>query len=105
MVRRNQPEFAYDLSRAGEMRACLGPLENRVVPFYASGMSESVHRSCKCGAIYRRTESMAPSREMSSFECAVCGVTMEHWNTAWVPAYRLIAGPVAVSDESRQPNS
>lgn len=54
------------------------------------------NRHCKCGAIYRRTESMAPAREMNSFQCAVCGATMEAWNTAWVPSYRLIVGPVRV---------
>src|SRR4051812_44820888 len=47
------------------------------------------HRHCKCGAIYRRTKAMAPRREMNSFECLVCGETMESWNTAWVPTYRL----------------
>jgi hypothetical protein len=36
---------------------------------------------------------MAASRQISSFECAICGVTMESWNTAWVPSYRLVAGP------------
>jgi hypothetical protein len=35
---------------------------------------------------------MASRREMSSFECSVCGATLESWNTAWVPTYRLIAG-------------
>jgi hypothetical protein len=52
------------------------------------------HRSCKCGAVYRRTESMAISREINSFECSVCGDTMESWNTAWVPTYKLIVGPI-----------
>jgi hypothetical protein len=47
-------------------------------------------RHCKCGAIYRRTEAMAPRREMNSFEGSVCGATMESWNAAWVPTYRLI---------------
>jgi hypothetical protein len=28
-------------------------------------MAESNHRSCKCGAVYSRTESMAPSRHIS----------------------------------------
>ena len=37
---------------------------------------------------------MAPGRQISSFECSVCSVTMESWNTAWVPTYRLVAGPV-----------
>ena len=57
-------------------------------------MSESGHRSCKRGAVYRRTESMAPARQIDSYECAVCGSTLESWNTAWVPAFRLITGPV-----------
>jgi predicted SprT family Zn-dependent metalloprotease len=56
-------------------------------------MSESGHRSCKCGAVYRRTESMANSRQVASFECEICGETLETWNTAWVPSYRLIVGP------------
>lgn len=51
-------------------------------------------RTCRCGAVYRRTEFMAPSREVNSFECAVCGETLEHWNSAWVPTYRLIIGPI-----------
>jgi len=80
-------------------------LEDRVVPSFVQGMPESGHRSCKCGAVYRRTESTAPGRQMSSFECAVCGVTMENWNSAWVPTYRLIAGPVAAADESPQPDN
>jgi predicted SprT family Zn-dependent metalloprotease len=58
------------------------------------GVSESHHRTCQCGAVYNRTEAMAPSREIASFDCSVCGATMESWNTAWVPTYRLIAGPV-----------
>jgi hypothetical protein len=68
------------------------------------GMSESGHRSCKCGAVYRRTESMAPARQIDSYECAVCGSTLESWNTAWVPAFRLITGPV-ISEQSHLPDS
>ena len=33
------------------------------------------------------------AREISSFECAVCGATIENWNSAWVPRYRFIACP------------
>jgi hypothetical protein len=33
----------------------------------------------------------AGEREISSFECAVCGKTIENWNSAWVPRYRFIA--------------
>ena len=36
---------------------------------------------------------MAPSREIDSFECTACGVTLENWDTAWVPTYRRIAAP------------
>jgi hypothetical protein len=51
------------------------------------------HRSCKCGAVYDRSEHMVEAREISSFECAVCGATIENWNSAWVPRYRFIACP------------
>jgi hypothetical protein len=62
------------------------------------GAMKMDNRACKCGAVYRRTESMAPGREIDSFECAVCGVTMERWNSAWVPTYRLIVGSVTKPD-------
>ena len=55
-------------------------------------------RQCRCGAIYHRTEAMAPSREIDSFECVACGTTLESWDTAWVPTYRLISEPVAEPD-------
>jgi Fe-S-cluster-containing hydrogenase component 2 len=57
-------------------------------------MSKPCHRSCPCGAIYSRTEALVPDRQIASFECAVCNQVMETWNTASVPTYRLIAGPV-----------
>jgi hypothetical protein len=53
------------------------------------------HRHCKCGAVYRRTEAMAESREINSFACLHCGETLESWNSAWVPTYRLVVGPLA----------
>jgi hypothetical protein len=55
------------------------------------------HRGCRCGALYLRTQAMAPAREINSFDCAVCGETMETWNSAWVPSYRLIVGPTIPS--------
>jgi hypothetical protein len=51
-------------------------------------------RQCRCGAIYHRTEAMAASREIDSFECTACGATLEKWDPAWVPTYRRIAAPV-----------
>src|SRR5262245_11400490 len=56
-------------------------------------MSESHHRSCKYGAVYDRSEHIAEAREISSFECAVCGATIENWSSAWFPRYRFIACP------------
>ena len=60
-------------------------------------------RQCRCGAIYHRTEAMAPSREIDSFECTACGTTLETWDTAWVPTYRLIAAPATKPDERADP--
>jgi len=57
-------------------------------------MQDSHQRYCQCGAVYERSEGMAPARQISSFECSVCGTTMETWNTAWVPTYKFLAGPV-----------
>jgi hypothetical protein len=56
------------------------------------------HRSCKCGAVYDRSEHIVEAREISSFECAVCGATIENWNSAWVPRYRFIACPARKSE-------
>jgi hypothetical protein len=56
-------------------------------------------RQCRCGAIYHRTEAMAASREIDSFECTACGVTLEKWDTAWVPTYRRISEPAIEPDE------
>jgi hypothetical protein len=57
-------------------------------------MEPTHHRTCTCGAIYDCTEHMVKSREIASFEYAVCNQTMEPWNTAVVPIYRFVAGPV-----------
>jgi hypothetical protein len=56
------------------------------------------NRSCACGAVYRRTEALASTREIDCFDCVVCGATMESWNTAWVPSFRLVVGPVRKPD-------
>ena len=61
-------------------------------------MSEYHLRSCQCGAIYRRTEATAPGRQSASFECSLCDTTLETWNTAWVPTYQFIAGPVIMPE-------
>jgi hypothetical protein len=81
-------------------KAGVGPFDyaglltgKRIVRSAYWGMSESGHRSCKCGAVYDRSEHIAEAREISSFECAVCGETIENWNSAWVPRYRFIACP------------
>jgi hypothetical protein len=61
-------------------------------------MTDSHHRKCECGAVYARSEHMVASREISSFECKVCDRTLEHWNSAWVPTYRLLMGPIRLDD-------
>ena len=63
-----------------------------------TGRSTSWEHVRKCGAVYDRSEHIAESREISSFECAVCGKTIENWNSAWVPRYRFIACPASKSD-------
>ncbi len=55
-------------------------------------------RTCACGAVYRRTESIAVMREIDCFDCVVCGATLESWNTAWIPTFRLVIGPVRKPD-------
>jgi hypothetical protein len=60
-------------------------------------------RQCKCGAIYHRTEAMAASREIDSFECTACGATLETWDSAWVPTYRLIAIKPEAQADTRAP--
>ena len=54
------------------------PLEDGQSVAQMVGMSESGHRSCKCGAVFDRSEHIAEAREISSFECAVCGATIEN---------------------------
>jgi hypothetical protein len=41
------------------------------------------------GAVYDRSEHMIAEREISSFECAVCGKTIENWNSAWVSSISI----------------
>jgi hypothetical protein len=57
-------------------------------------MIESTNRTCQCGAVYARTEAMAEGREINSFQCSVCDVTLESWNSAWVPSYQFVMGPI-----------
>jgi hypothetical protein len=49
---------------------------------------------------------MAASREIDSFECTACGVTLETWDTAWVPTYRLIAEPaIGIAEPAIKPDA
>jgi hypothetical protein len=49
--------------------------------------------TCRCGALYERTQFNAAPREADKFVC-VCGETLEEFNQPTAPRYRLIAGPV-----------
>ena len=71
-------------------RSCRDPVSN--------GAPAAVSWANSRGAIYMPTESMARWREVSSFECHACGETLESWNTALVPSYRLIVVPVMASE-------
>ena len=57
-------------------------------------------RKCQCGAVYDRTEHVALRREIESFDCKLCGATIESWNSALVPRYRFVAGPVRQLDDN-----
>src|SRR6266850_6710312 len=75
----------------------------RTVRSAYGGMSESSgYRSCRCGAVYDRSEHIVEAREISTFECAVCGKTIENWNSAWVPRYRFIACPATEAEFPRE---
>jgi hypothetical protein len=49
--------------------------------------------TCKCGALYERTEFHAAPREADRFVCSACGHTLEVFTAANAPRYRLISGP------------
>jgi hypothetical protein len=63
-------------------------------------MTDQAQRTCQCGAVYARNEQIAPMREISSYQCLICKRTMENWNSAWVPVYRLIVRPIKSSDST-----
>jgi hypothetical protein len=45
------------------------------------------------------------SREIDSFECTACGLTLETWDTAWVPTYRRIAAPaIEIAEPAIEPD-
>jgi hypothetical protein len=75
--------------------SCTLPVESSVVAWFRNKQNHRVkehQRQCKCGAVYRRTEAMAPAREMSSFECTVCGHArnVEHGVAAQISIGRRI---------------
>jgi hypothetical protein len=78
-------------------------LEKAGFEAHAGGMAESNRRSCYCRAVYHRTQIISVLCEISSFECELCGATLESWNSSWVPRYRLIAGPVRMPNDSQTP--
>jgi hypothetical protein len=75
----------------GEWKTC----DSRGIPGHVRTRACQKRAIDPANAVYRRTESMAKVREIASFECPICGETLETWNTAWVPTYRLIAGPIS----------
>ena len=55
----------------------------------------------RCDAIYRRRRHASP--ELASFECSMCGKILETWNSAWVPTYRFIVGPIVKLPNGERP--
>jgi hypothetical protein len=62
------------------------------------GIQKPVTDPVNAARFYDRGEHIEEAREISSFECAVCGKTMENWNSTWVPRYRFIACPAKKSE-------
>ncbi|MEH2478798.1 transposase-like protein [Nitrobacteraceae bacterium AZCC 2146] len=50
--------------------------------------------TCKCGALYERTEFNAAPRAADRFSCTVCEHTLEVFTGTSAPTYRLISGPL-----------
>lgn len=57
--------------------------------------TRKAERTCKCGAVYERTEQSIPARDIEDFSCEVCGGELEHFSGAAVVSYRLIRRPDA----------
>ena len=49
--------------------------------------------TCKCGAVYRKGSEALRWRDNDTFNCQVCGVEMDSWNSSRVPTYELIRRP------------
>jgi hypothetical protein len=49
--------------------------------------------TCRCGALYERTEFMTRPDDRTAFNCSVCGELMETFKGERSPTYRLISGP------------
>ena len=49
--------------------------------------------TCPCGAIYERREDKVTFRDKDSYDCRVCGETLDEWNGSRIPRYTLIQRP------------
>jgi hypothetical protein len=54
--------------------------------------------TCRCSAIYERTEFNAAPRETYGFDCTVCAKTLELFTATKAPNYRLISGPARMPE-------
>ena len=57
-------------------------------------------RICQCGAVYERTETHEATVEAGSFDCPVCGHTLEVFSDMSAPRYRLLSRPTRKTSES-----
>jgi len=43
--------------------------------------------NCACGAVYERTKPKVMFSDQASFECSVCGKTIEEWSSSRYPTF------------------
>jgi hypothetical protein len=48
---------------------------------------------CSCGAVYERETHKLQYRDHDSYECRICGETLETWNGSVIPEFKLVQRP------------
>ena len=45
----------------------------------------------KCGSVYEREyRTRLPAKDRDSYECDVCGQTIDRWNSTSIPSFKLV---------------
>jgi hypothetical protein len=95
--RSSQPRFLHSgervqIANSRIVRAIRIFFEPWLVRRINKGMTTS-QVTCKCGALYERTEFHSAPREADSFVCSACGHILKMFSDVKAPRYRLISGP------------